>query len=162
MAEEAGDSLCVVCQDAPREVRFYDCAHSHLCALCTLRLIGCAGKGLTCPTCKASVTRIEDWSGEQPSTARPEFIKGGTGGDTVMVFIRAHLEATMDTYVPLSAGKQSWHYSSAATHPRWRAPPGERGSPRGGGRRAGRVDPSWGAAAGGHRALETPEVFPQA
>ena len=63
------DFLCIVCQDAPRGVRFHECGHAYSCALCTLKLIGHSSRmELKCPTCKESVLRIEDWGRDGPPT----------------------------------------------------------------------------------------------
>ena len=83
------NSLCIVCLDQPRAVRFYECGHSHTCALCTLKLIGRSGTELACPTCKAKVDRIEV-TGE---VAQPEYVQGGTGGVSVEAFVDAHVDS---------------------------------------------------------------------
>ena len=63
------ESLCIVCQDSAREVRFHECGHSITCQLCTLKLIAhSTGMSLKCPTCKESVVRIEGWEEEADSS----------------------------------------------------------------------------------------------
>ena len=90
---DAETELCIVCQDAARATRFYDCGHSHACTLCTLKLIECAGAGrraVTCPTCKEEVLRIKGWDPLQ-SPSQPVFVRGETSdGVGVEQFIAAH------------------------------------------------------------------------
>jgi len=97
-------SLCIVCQDAPRDVRFQECGHSHACVLCSLKLISHASHQLACPTCKEPVVRIEHWDPLE-AAPRPEFVKGGGGGVGIMQFIDE--QAASDDVARCEAAKKA-------------------------------------------------------
>ena len=109
----AGDTdLCIVCQDAPRAVRFNDCGHGHLCALCTLTLISrnytaVQPSRLVCPTCKADVVRIEEMDG---GDAQPDFVRGACGGGSIESFIDAHCNSADAVLVARATdAKATWN-----------------------------------------------------
>ena len=104
---EMCDNMCIICQDAPRAVRYFECGHSHTCVLCTLKLISRSGQSLVCPTCKEAVVRIDGWDPlETPQ--QPEFIKGATGGTSVESFIEAHAEGDAEHVEAYTAAKKAW------------------------------------------------------
>ena len=96
--------LCIICQDAPRDVRFHDCGHSHACVLCTLKLISRAGRELTCPTCKEAVVLIESWD-SLACAPQPEFVRDRRSGVDVEKFIDQH--STSNNKVA-AAAKKAW------------------------------------------------------
>eukprot|EP00966_Prymnesium_polylepis_P334500 7389879-Prymnesium_polylepis.2 len=105
------DTLCIVCQDAVRAVRFHECGHSITCKLCTLKLIAhSSAMELKCPTCKGSVVRIEDWGQEQPNLSlQKTFVRGGSGGDTVAKFIEANINSAVPAEkAAANEAKQAW------------------------------------------------------
>jgi len=108
------EDLCIVCLDQPRSLRFFECGHAHTCALCALTLIGRlpTGSSLTCPTCKAAVTRIEEYDPAQ--AVQPAFIQGGDGGVPVAEFIDAQLSTGGAAHrTAASSAQQAWHRPAA-------------------------------------------------